>query len=120
MVNKNVAIPGVKCQTLGLKIPGSDYIGDADHTLSGKPCVQWDLLQDEKPWMMFPLSWRTRTHNKCRNSMRVGENGYIAPDGAFCFVEMPWEGYPWEPYITESCTQIPGILFAHILIIKLD
>ena len=46
--------------------------------------------------------------------MRVGEDGYKAPDGAFCFVEGIW-----KPYIVESCSQIPGILFAPILIIKL-
>ena len=109
-VNKNLAIPGVTCQTLGLKIPGSDYTGDADHSVSGKPCVQWNLAEH----IDFDQLWRRWTHKKCRNSGADGK-GYRAPDGAFCFIKDE-NGY----LTTEGCHQIPGNFFVPILIIKLD
>ena len=136
MVNKNLAIPGVRCQTLGLKIPGSDYIGDADHTVSGKPCVQWNLAAlssvennwyptnlesnfGSLSWLRFDRAWRKWTHNKCRNS-GDDDTAYRAPDGAFCFIADGFDSEGNQKHTLEGCHQIPGISFALILIIKLD
>ena len=103
MVNTNLAIPGVRCQTLGLKIPGSDYVGDADHSVSGNTCLQWN---DYEIFYELPenQNWR---HNKCRNFVD-------SIDGAWCYVK---DGILVK---REQCNQIPGILFAPILKIKLD
>ena len=108
MVNKSLENPGVTCQTLALERPGSDYIGDVDHAISGKPCVQWNLV----PFESYPNRYRLRSHNKCRNT------DYKLQYGAFCYTaDVDSSGK--QTFEKERCI-IPGILLAPTLKIKLD
>ena len=77
------------CQTIGLKIPGSDYKDLMARTVSGKRCQRWDKQtphEHDQP----PLD-----HNYCRNP--DSEDG-----GVWCYTEDP--NTRWE-----YCSQIQGI-----------
>ena len=88
------------CQTLGLTVPGSDYVGKVTQTKSGKTCQRWE---DQRP---HAHDRPKDPHNECRNP----DN---SPGGAWCFTIHA--STRWE-----YCDQIPGFYLILSLKCNLD
>ena len=82
------------CQTLSLKVPGSDYNGTISVTVSGRTCQNWNSQTPHHHTITAPKKQYGNT-NYCRNP-NEGTNG------VWCYTIDP--SVRWE-----FCSQIQGL-----------